>query len=210
MEAYGPDCRETAYTSFPVIRDRRVLLVVGRIDPVKNQDWLVQRMPEIRRYCPGALLVLAGSTTDPAYERQIRNHIEQLGLAGDVLLTGGLPPRAPSLIGLLQIAAVLVCPSLSETFGLVLLEAWSAGAPVIASNTSGARQLIENGTNGYLFDLESPETFHDALRSTLGDPAFAARMAANGRGLVRNGFDNIAVTAKVKDLYLDLVERKRT
>src|SRR5437762_2988778 len=80
-------------------------------------------------------------------------------------------PNDPRLIGLMQEARVLLLPSLSETFGLVILEAWTAGTMVLSSRTSGASALIEHGRNGWLFDLEKPEMFHEALERTLAEPA---------------------------------------
>ncbi len=209
MAAYETEHRAAAQADFPRLQNRRVLLVLGRIDPVKNQLWLIQQAPEILKKFPDALLVFVGASTDPAYEATIREAIEGLGLSNNVLLTGGVPPRSPQLIGLLQSASAVIVPSHSETFGLVLLEAWAAGADVIASNTSGARQLIRQGENGWLFHLESPETFHRALHETLSNPEASARRVEAGRRLVREEYDNLAITARVKNLYTELLEKKR-
>lgn len=201
--------KEAAQTAFPQIRERRVLLCIGRIDPVKNQSWLVEQMPEIRRRYPEALLVFAGAATDREYAEALKQRAAQSGLAESIFFAGGLPPRDPRLIGLLQTAELVVVPSLSETFGLVLLEAWAAGTAVIASNTSGARQLIKPGENGWLFELSSPETFHQALSAALSNRDNAARTAEAGRRLVKAEYDNLAVTERVRGLYTELMEKKR-
>src|SRR5579883_1302625 len=158
MNRYRISQREAALQSFSALREHDVLLCVGRIDTVKNQAWLVEQMPAVLKKHPRAMLVLAGACTEEKYGKLIERKIAELGLADRVLLTGGLPPGDPRLIGLFQHAAIVLLPSLSETFGLVLLEAWAAGAAVASSRTSGATALIKDGENGWLFDLDAPES----------------------------------------------------
>lgn len=206
---YEKDCRQHARTAFPEICGRQVLLSVGRVDPIKNQNWLLEQAPEMFRRHPKTLLVLAGACTDPAYGEQIDRRIRELGLENRVIMTGGLPPNDPRLIGLMQEAKALLLPSVSETFGLVILEAWAAGTMVLSSRTSGASALIDNGQNGWLFDLEKPETFHDALERTLASPKAALEMAARGAANVRAKYSVNALAARMKLLYQELMEAKR-
>jgi glycosyltransferase involved in cell wall biosynthesis len=110
---------------------------------------------------------------------------------------------------LIQQTRALLLPSLSETFGLVILEAWASGAPVLSSRTSGASALIEQGKNGWLFDLESPQTFFDALDRTLDDPARSRQMARSGAEKVRAHYTVSAVASSVKHLYEELIAEKQ-
>ncbi len=208
LALYQTDQRAAAQAAFPAIRDRKVLLNVGRIDPVKNQDWLVDRMPEILQRHPRALLVLAGACTDGLYGQAINRKIQHLGIGNRVLLTGGLPSSDPRLIGLYQEARGAILPSVSETFGLVILEAWAAGTPVLSSRTSGPSSLIEHGRNGWLFDLDQPQSFHQALDCTLNEPDRARDMAAQG-ALVTRRHSLEAVSSALKALYEQLIQEKR-
>lgn len=208
FHVYENDCREAAYKAFPQLRNRDVLLSLGRVDPIKNQAFLLEQAPEIFRKHPNALMVFAGPCTDEPYGELISRRIAELGLQDRILLTGGLPPNDPRLIGLLQIARVLMLPSLSETFGLVIIEAWAAGAPVLCSATSGAKALIKQGENGFLFQLEKPETFHAGLDATLAEPAKAKQMAAAGRELTYAGYSLDALAGRMRKLYTELVEEK--
>jgi len=205
---YQRDHRAAARAAFPWLAGRPVLLAVGRIDPVKNQRWLVDRMPELLRRHPRALLVLAGACTDEAYGEALRHQIAQLHLERNVILAGRLPPADPCLIGLMQEAQAVVLPSLSETFGLVLIEAWAAGTAVIASQTSGATALIEHGKNGWLFELARPETFHDAVHLTLTNPNWRARSIAAGHHRVIADYDTVVLAGRMKQLYEQLIEEK--
>lgn len=209
MAEYEKDCREQGRAAFPEICGRDVLLSLGRVDPIKNQSWLLEQTPEVFRRHPNAILVLAGACTDQPYGELIKRKIRELGLENDVLLTGGLPPGDPRLIGLMQQARALILPSLSETFGLVLLEAWAAGTMVLSSKTSGASALIEHGKNGWLFDLEKPETFHTALAETLTNPQLAREMVERGKAKVRESYSVHTLAGRMKQLYEELMEAKQ-
>jgi glycosyltransferase involved in cell wall biosynthesis len=208
LSDFQKDHRVAARSAFPGIQGHSVVLSLGRIDPIKNQGWLLEQMPEILRKHPRALLVLAGACTDEPYGKSLERRIHELGLQDHLLLTGGLPPNSPKLIGLLQEAAALVLPSLSETFGLVILEGWAAGVPVLSSRTSGASALINSAVNGWLFDLDKPETFHQALDLTLSDPVRAREMAALGTEKVSAEYSVQAAAERMKVLYDQLVEAR--
>jgi glycosyltransferase involved in cell wall biosynthesis len=175
---------------------------------VKNQAWLIAQAPEIFRNHPPALLVLAGGCTNEAYGQSLDRQARELGISHRVLITGGLPPGDPRLIGLFQEARAVLLPSVSETFGVVLLEAWAAGSAVISSRTSGASALIRDGENGWLFDLSDPGAFHRTLKLTLLEPGLGARLAESGRQLVINEYDVMSVGRRVKQLYQELIEAK--
>ena len=209
IDQYQVDQRKQALEAFPQICGRKVLLSAGRVDPIKNQHWLLEHGREILHKYPDTILVLAGPCTDEPYGQKVNRMIEELGLTDRVLLTGGMPSDDPRLIGLLQQATVLLLPSLSETFGLVLLEAWAAGTPVISSRTSGASALIENGSNGWLFDLNDPPAFHRALEEMLDHPEKAREMASRGFEKVRDVYSVDATSRQMKRLYEEIVEEKR-
>jgi len=206
---YQMDRRETALTAFPQLRGRRVLLCMGRIDPFKNQAWLLKQVPEILRRHPELMLVMAGPCTDEPYGTLVDRKIRELGLKDRVLLTGALPPNDPRLIGLLQTATAVVLPSVSETFGLILLESWAAGTPILSSRTSGASALVKHGENGWLFDLERPETLHAVLDRTWANPKEAAEMAAQGLELVQREYSVSAVAGRMKKIYEEVIEEKQ-
>ncbi|MFO1500568.1 MAG: glycosyltransferase family 4 protein [Verrucomicrobiota bacterium] len=199
------DQRPAAREAFPQIIGQKLLLVLGRLDPVKNQSWLVQQLPEALRRHPDLHLLLAGACTDEAYGKLVETEIHRLGLEHRVTIAGGLPQADPRLIGLLQEAALLIVPSLSETFGLVILEAWAAGTPVMATRTSGASELVRARENGWFFDLEDPSSFHRTLAEVLEDPEQARRLAAAGQQRVRAEFDDTVLAGRLKHLYEELI-----
>ena len=130
------------------------------------------------------------------------------------LLISGPPqdlqsPRGdPRLLGLLQSASVVAVHSLSETFGLVILEAWAAQAPVITSHTSGAKSILKAEENGLFFDLQKPAEFHTALDRVFTDVPLAQSMAARGHELAAREFDTLLLARRIRNLYEELTTEK--
>jgi starch synthase len=205
---YSEDHRQEALNAFATLTSRKIILIVGRIDPVKNQGWVLVQMPDILRRHPDATLVLAGSCTDELYGKALRKEVRRLGIEDKVLFTGGLPPGDPRLIGLMQLASVVIVPSLSETFGLIILEAWAAGSAVLTTRTSGALSLVKEGENGHLFDLHNLPEFHAALNALLDSPAYEKQLAANGNRLATSQFDTRILSRRIKNLYEELLATK--
>ncbi len=205
---YQQNHRAAARGAFPQIMGRQMLLCVGRIDAIKNQGWLIDQARVIFQKHPNALLVLAGSCTDEAYGDLMERKIRELDLQDRVLLTGGLPPNDPRLIGLMQEAQALVLSSRSETFGLVILEAWAAGTTVVSSRTSGPSALIRDGENGWLFCLEQPAAFQNAVDRALTNPTLACRMATQGAVLSQQ-YSLGALAGRLSRLYEELIREKQ-
>jgi starch synthase len=205
---YVEDHRKEALDAFPTLGRQKLILIVGRIDPVKNQGWVLVQMPRILHKHPDAVLVLAGACTDELYGKALRKEVRRLGIENKVLFTGGLPPGDPRLIGLMQSASVVVVPSLSETFGLIILEAWAAHAPVISTRTSGAISLVRENENGHLFDLNREEEFDLALQRLLESPAHARRIGESGHALAGQEYDSLLLARRMKALYEELIREK--
>jgi glycosyltransferase involved in cell wall biosynthesis len=208
MARFEQDCRSVAQAAFPELRALPYLLVLGRIDPVKNQGWVLQEFPEIARQRPNSRLVFVGACTDEQYGKSLKKDARRLGIEDRVTFAGGIAPGDPRLIGLLQGATAVVVPSHSETFGLVILEAWAAQRAVISSRTSGALDLVEEGVNGHLFDLNDAKTFHAAIDRCLNDANHAREIGCNGFKRAQE-FDTVRLAGRVRDLYEDLLKEKR-
>ncbi len=206
---YAKECRSVARQAFPLITQREVILCVARLDPVKNQLWLVQQLPAMLAQHPKVLLVLAGPDTSQGYGDQVRQEVERLGLKENVLFTGPLEPGSDLLVGLMQEAKAMLLPSTSETFGLAILEAWAAGTPIISSRTSGASSLIKHQENGWLFNLDQPRDYLAALKEALAGDDDTRRVIDTARTLVRSTYDTVVAAARVKRLYEELSAGKK-
>ena len=105
-------------------------------------------------------------------------------------------------------ARALLLASVSEAFGLAILEAWAAGTAVIASRTSGALALVRDGENGWLFELRDSSTFHNAVDAALLRPELTERFNRAGARLVGAEYNSATLAGRMKDLYEQLIEEK--
>ena len=115
----------------------KVVLCVARIDRQKNQMMLVEwlgRHPEVT-------VRLVGPVTQPDYRDELVARAAALGVADRLVLVGPLKPGSPELLSEYRQADVFVLPSRHEPFGIVVLEAWAAGLPVVASEVGGLGRL---------------------------------------------------------------------
>ena len=113
------------------------LLCVARIDRQKNQMMLVEWLARH----PAGRVRLVGPVTQPDYADELRRRAEALGVSGRLTLVGALKPGSPELVSEYRNADVFVLPSRHEPFGIVVLEAWAAGLPVVASDVGGLGRL---------------------------------------------------------------------
>lgn len=147
-----------------------LLLALGRLHRNKGFDVLVRAL----RRLPAAHAVIAGEGPErPALEALARGE----GVADRLRLVGWRQDTAP----LLAACDVLLCPSRHEPLGNVVLEAWSAGRPVLAAASEGPRELITPGEEGMLVPPEDPAALAQSAALLLEHRPLAARLAAAGR-----------------------------
>ncbi len=148
-----------------------LILAVGNLYPVKGHAHLVAALARLAARHPAAHVVIAGRGE---LGEALRALARRLGLEHRVHLLG-FRSDVPAL---LAAADVFVLPSLSEGLPLSLLEAMSAGRPVVASDTGDVRTVLEGGRLGVLVEPGNAEQLAAALDRLLSRPAEAARMGA--------------------------------
>jgi glycosyltransferase involved in cell wall biosynthesis len=172
--------------------DAPLALALGRLHPNKGFDMLLAALAQ----APAVYLWLAGEgELGQTLERQARS----LGVAERVRFLGWRDDTA----ALLAAADFLVCPSRHEPLGNVVIEAWAAGVPVVATASEGPRALIADDETGLLVPLDDARAIAGALRRLAEDGALRARLAAAGRA----AYDAEYSEARVVTLYRDFLER---
>lgn len=175
------------------------LLFVGRLDPIKGIDLLLESVALLRT--PARLLVVGGDPAgDPEVER-LRARAAELGLADRVRFPGAVPQR--NLPAYYHAADAVVVSSRYESFGLVAVEALACGAPVVASAAGGLPSIVRDGVNGLLVPWRTPQAFAERIDLLLGDAALARRLRANARASVER-LDWQRIGDRMRDLYQDL------
>jgi glycosyltransferase involved in cell wall biosynthesis len=148
--------------------------------------------------------VLIGAGTTKEVVEELHREIARMGLENDVLLTGGLESGSPELIGLIQQARTFVLSSTAEPFGIVILEAWAAGTPVLSTRTSGPLTLIDHGRTGMLYDLNVPATFHQAIDAVFTDEALYRHLREEALAEVLAKYDVNTIAGRVARVYDEL------
>ncbi len=182
----------------PRPRDRRVLLYVGRITPVKGLDVLLAAAARLP--FPWELWVVGGEGEPDA--PRVRAMARAAGVDGRVRYLGPRPQA--DLPALYAAADAAVVPSRYESFGLVILEALACGTPVAASRVGVAEEAIVPGQNGALSPPEDPGALARAIAGAAAlerDPDRIRRTVA--------GFGWAEASGRLETLYLDLL-RPRT
>ena len=184
--------------------ERRLVLCISRIDYQKNQKLLL----ELPAHDPACHLLLIGPVTAPWYHEELLARARELGVAERLTVIPGLPPGDPRLKAILHEAALFVLPSLHEPFGIVALEAWAAGLPVLASCAGGLKDFIVPERNGLLFDPEKPAELLRAYDRLTGDDGLRHRLADAARADVR-AFSWPVLTGRLLELYGELIDERR-
>ncbi|MFI5620069.1 glycosyltransferase family 4 protein [Streptomyces sp. NPDC051567] len=168
---------------------------IGRIDePRKGLPVLMAAFPRIAEECPQARLLVAGRGDEEeavaSLPAALRSRVEFLGMVSD-----------EDKARLLRSVDVYVAPNTGgESFGIILVEALSAGAPVLASDLDAFAQVLDRGRAGDLFANEDADALATAAVTLLRDPARRAGLSTRGLAHVRR-FDWSTVGADILAVY---------
>jgi phosphatidylinositol alpha-1,6-mannosyltransferase len=196
--AFRPDIDGSAVRERYGLVDRPVVVCVSRLVERKGQDMLVRALPLIQRQVPGAAVLLVG---DGPHRPRVERLAGELGVTGDVVFAGAkpwaeLPPYYAA-------GDVFAMPSRTrkvglevEGLGIVYLEASASGLPVVAGDSGGAPDAVQDGTTGYVVNGRSAAEIADRVSTLLLDPALSARMGEWGRRWVeqRWRWDDLAAS----------------
>ncbi|MDG4553138.1 MAG: glycosyltransferase family 4 protein [Candidatus Competibacter sp.] len=182
------------------------ILFVGRVSPEKGIHTLIEAFARIASQVEQAQLVIVGAratlredfivsiSADPLvralnrfYNRSVSSDyqcylddlVKRLRLTNKVRFIGRLPHK--ELVEWYRSSSIVVNPSLSESFGISIVEGMACGVPVVGTKVGGMLETILNGETGLLVEPERPDLLADAIVSLLKDTETAQTMGANGR-----------------------------
>lgn len=162
---------------YGIAPDRPVMLFVGRVAHEKNIGFLLRMALQVKHSRPDILLVLAGE--GPALE-QLRKEARALGLQDNILFLGYLD-RKTELNDCYRMADVFVFSSLTETQGLVLLEAMAQGVPVVAIAEMGTKSILFEG-KGALIAPQDEQGFAERVLGLLANPEYGRALGEKAHG----------------------------
>ncbi len=175
------------------------VLFVGRITDQKGIFHLLDAVPKLP---PDVQVVLCASAPDtPEIEARLRRAVAELP---NVLWIAEMVP-VDEVIQLYSHAAVFVCPSVYEPFGIINLEAMACRTPVVASAVGGILEVVEDGRTGLLVPPARPDDLAGAIRRVLDDHDLARAFGEAGRRRVEERFSWTSVAERTEQVYADAI-----
>lgn len=174
------------------IPEINTVIFAGRLSPEKGVDFLVRSFAKLLKYQPCQLLLIADG---PEFGNVLRL-IKECNMRDSVLLVSA----AAEVVPYLKAADLFVLPSRFEGLSNALLEAMSCGLPVISTRVGGSSDIIEDGVNGLLVDIDNEEQMKDAMELVLNDRQLATALGKNARETVEEKHD----ISKIADAYISL------
>lgn len=189
------------------LADRPLAAFLGKQAPHKEIDTLLAAMPRVWERLPDACLAIAGEPT--AHSPRLRALAR--ALPGDrraqVLFFDA--PDDAERAALLAACDLLVLPSRHESFGLVFLEAWVCGKPVIGARLAAVADVIDDGRDGLLAPVGRPDALAAALVQLLTDPDLGNRLGAAGRRKALDRYTWDHVVDRFRALYARLLAARQ-
>lgn len=181
--------RSALRTKLGIGPTQKVILYLGRLEPVKGLIYLISAFADLQR--DDIVLVIAGSGSDKA---SLEEAATQARIADRVRFSGYVPVE--EAVGYYSLAWAFILPSITlpqgkETWGLVVNEAFNQGVPVITTDAVGAAAggLVQHGVNGFIVPERNSPALVQALQQLLDDPSLRERMSRNAKRTIA-GWDN--------------------
>ncbi len=182
--------------------ESQIVLCVGRIVPYKGQDVLLATAAEIIRRVPGARFVLAGPIGDASYYEQLRSMIREQGIEQQVEFTG--PLSREELLRWYFRCTLNVVPVRFLNSGLVNLETWAAGKPLVQSDRNYPNLVVE-GVDGFTFELNDRNQLTEGVVAVLSDSELQKSMGRSGRRKVEAEFTFAKIADRIEREYLRIL-----
>jgi len=192
--------------------ENKLVLFVGRVEPLKGLDTLIKAIAWHRTFKPGQVTLAIIGGEPEASPQEMSAEMARIQKLCDDLCMGRmvvfLGKRSQDTLPYYYSAAdVLVMPSHYESFGMVALEAMACGTPVIASQVGGLAFLVKDGETGYHVPDQDPKALCEKLLILLDDPCQREKMGLNAAEYAKDyAWANIA--SQMLDVYKSLVVGK--
>jgi glycosyltransferase involved in cell wall biosynthesis len=202
IELAGHNEAAPRIASQPATRTRHHIGTIGRYEERKGHETLIRAMVPVLEEFPDAQLKIAGH--DPwRYGNVLRRMIAELRLESHVHLVGYMSDRDAFFSDI----DVFAFASLSEGFGIVLLEAMAAGKPSVVSAISPLTDIIVPGTSGLVARRDDPEGFANAIKTLFRNRAYMEHMGAEAHKRVISEFSQARMIENTLAFYRDVIAR---
>ena len=205
IDTFSQGDGDTFKKAYGIAQNAEIILCSARIDTQKNQLLLLESFHKLCKKNTNLHLVLLGAVSDEIYLAELSQYISQNNLEKNISFIHNLTPEDQLLVDAYKSATMLVLPSRHEPFGMVILEAWSAGIPVVASLTGGIGKIIDHGKNGLLFENRNLDDLHEKMESLLYSEDLKENLIKNASHDVKE-YDWKNIASSLDTIYKDVLK----
>lgn len=210
MELFHPVDKEEARRELQ-LGDEKIILFVGRIEPVKGIEQLLKAMPYLRspdeqKDHGYRLVVIGGDENGQDETEKLRKLSRELHIEDSVTFVGSV--KQERLPYFYSAANVCVISSYYESFGLVALESLACGTPVVATDVGGSKDIIRQGETGYIVADNEPRHLAEKIGLLLSKPSLDMNSALTIRASVSR-FDWINIAKEMVDKFETVLDSYR-
>ena len=204
LDLFQPMDRATVRRSLGYDDEESIVLYVGRFDPIKGIDRLLEAVAHLQDHRRLRLVIIGGDGPDTPEYQNLQKMTHKLGIQNRVVFVGRieqehLPPYYSA-------ADVLVVPSYYESFGLVGLESLACGTPVVSTEVGAMRSILQDGETGHIVTHANPRALAKAIDSFITRAPTKKVSADRIRtSVLKFGWSNVA--AAVIDEYGTLLRQ---
>jgi len=209
LDRFDPLPAQAAKQQLGILPHQKMILFVGRIEPLKGVDTLLQAISQLKAQHPAALqnvqvAIIGGTPDNPDKEMtRLHNLHAELQLQDSVKFLGA---REQSLLPNYYAAAkMVVMPSHYESFGMVGLEAMAMGTPVVASQVGGLAHLVQDGHTGFLVPPKNTAILAERILQLLTDESLRQQLACQAQAYAQK-FNWPNIVNQMMDVYNVLTE----
>ena len=167
--------------------DKRIVGVMGRLDPQKGQEEFLRSLPLVLEEQDDVCYVIAGEETrgETGFRRHLVNLTYELGIQDRVHFL----PFTEDVPEFMAAIDMFVLPSYSETYGLVLIEAMAMGKPVVATSAGGVPEIVQDGLDGLLIPPRDERALAEAIVLLLKNSSLRSLLSKHARRDALTRFD---------------------
>lgn len=180
-----------------------VIGTVANIYPRKGYEYLIEAIANIKKEIKDLRCIIVGEG-DREYKLKLDRLANKLGVSENIIYVGFQRNVYPFI----AIFDIFVLPSILEGFGIALIEAMAMGKPVVASNTGGIPEVVEDGVTGILVPPKNPDALADAILGLLNDKIKMKAMGIAGKERVNKFFTLKRMISQIENCYDELLNKK--
>jgi len=192
--------RSSMRKKLKISSDKKILIHVGRIGEEKNVEFVVKAFAEIKKAYDNVLLMMVG---DGYFLGRLKEIVDELGLKNSVLFTGTVPYE--DIVAYYQASDIFVFASLTDTQGIVILEAMGCGLPIVTIKDDAFSDIITDGQEGFMIENQSVKVFAQRVSEILKNKELYENFSSLARKHVVN-FSKERTAEKLEEIYNNLVK----